>query len=435
MRPLRPLHMTDRKQRLLQQLLQICLPHIDHVVDVGRAPEKRMILLTVVGAGRPQRPSWPRREHAILEVAAEQSQLPELIGDVLADIRHHAVGTDDHLFALLVLIVLLVRRARFLVDLHHPAAGQAAFARLVDGALRLQHVERLCPELEPQDVALPREQVVVDVHPRHRPQVTVDDAVGDERGDGGVLVPAMLDVVQGRGTHVQPLLVLLVPLGDARVQVPAVVVEARRIGDLADLVERLVLERAEADHHVGDLNAGVVDVVLHLDGHAAEAQRADERVAKRGVAQVSDVRRLVGVDGGVLDDRLARPAARRPTDRACEPLHEERGAVEEEIEVAVRRRRHLRHALDGTECRGNLLRDRPGRLPQPPGELEGDRGSEVAERTVRRIVEHHLRLCAGVERIQRREHTSDVIAEAIVESQDHLCYAFTRSPVRNRPEC
>jgi hypothetical protein len=28
-----------------------------------------------------------------------------------------------------------------------------------------------------------------------------------------------------------------------------------------------------------------------------------------------------------------------------------------------------------------------------------------------------------------------VVAQAIVKSQNHLCYAFTRSPVRNRPAC
>ena len=54
-----------------------------------------------------------------------------------------------------------------------------------------------------------------------------DDAVGDEGGDLGVLVAAVLDVVQRVGARLQPLLVLLVPFGDARVQIPAVVVEAR----------------------------------------------------------------------------------------------------------------------------------------------------------------------------------------------------------------
>ena len=69
----------------------------------------------------------------------------------------------------------------------------------------------------------------------------------------------------------------------------------------------LVLELAEADDDVGDLDAGVVDVVLHFDRRAAEAEHAHERVAERRVAQVADVRRLVRVDRRVLDDGL-RPA-------------------------------------------------------------------------------------------------------------------------------
>ena len=67
-----------------------------------------------------------------------------------------------------------------------------------------------------------------------------------------------------------------------------------------------MLELAEADDDVGDLDAGVVDVVLHFDRRAAEAQDAHERVAERGVPQVADVRRLVRVDRRVLDDRLVR---------------------------------------------------------------------------------------------------------------------------------
>ena len=65
------------------------------------------------------------------------------------------------------------------------------------------------------------------------------------------------------------------------------------------------LERREADDDVGDLHAGVVDVVLHLDRPALKAQQPHERVAERRVPQMADVRGLVRVDGGVLDDDLA----------------------------------------------------------------------------------------------------------------------------------
>ena len=60
------------------------------------------------------------------------------------------------------------------------------------------------------------------------------------------------------------------------------------------------------DHHVGHLHAGVVDVVLHFHAPARRAQHAHEGVAQDGVAQVADVRGLVGIDIGVLDNDLAR---------------------------------------------------------------------------------------------------------------------------------
>ncbi len=102
-------------------------------------------------------------------------------------------------------------------------------------------------------------------------------------------------------------LLLVVPARDLRVQVPAVVVEARFAGQGLDLGRAPALEVAEADHHVGHLHAGVVDVVLNLDRMAEEPQRAHQRVAEGGVPQVADVRRLVRIDGRVLDDHLLAP--------------------------------------------------------------------------------------------------------------------------------
>jgi hypothetical protein len=120
-----------------------------------------------------------------------------------------------------------------------------------------------------------------------------------------VVVAAVLDVVKRLRADGQAFLVLAIPVADFRVEVPAVVVEARRVGDALDLVERLPFEHAESNDDVCDLDAGVVDVVLHFHRNAAKAQHPDQRVAERGVAQMSDVRGLVRIDRGVLDDRLA----------------------------------------------------------------------------------------------------------------------------------
>jgi len=61
----------------------------------------------------------------------------------------------------------------------------------------------------------------------------------------------------------------------------------------------------ESNDHVGDLNAGVVDVVLHIDRSACGAEQANEGIAENGVAEMADVRGFVGVDAGVLDENLA----------------------------------------------------------------------------------------------------------------------------------
>src|SRR5439155_2499858 len=104
---------------------------------------------------------------------------------------------------------------------------------------------------------------------------------------------------------------------DARVEIPAVVIEPRGIGDSAHAVQIFLFELAEADDDIGHLHAGVLDVVLHFDRYAAKSLNADERVAKRGVAQMPDVRGCVGIDRRVLDDGLARRGGSKRTRPTC----------------------------------------------------------------------------------------------------------------------
>ena len=59
-------------------------------------------------------------------------------------------------------------------------------------------------------------------------------------------------------------------------------------------------------HHIGHLHARVVDVVLHPHLVARRPQQPHKRVAQNRVAQVPDVRRLVGIDPRVLHQHLAR---------------------------------------------------------------------------------------------------------------------------------
>ncbi len=61
----------------------------------------------------------------------------------------------------------------------------------------------------------------------------------------------------------------------------------------------------ESNHDVGHLDAGVVNVVLDINGVPRSAQQADKSIAEDGVAEMADVRSLVGVDAGVLDQDLS----------------------------------------------------------------------------------------------------------------------------------
>ena len=89
------------------------------------------------------------------------------------------------------------------------------------------------------------------------------------------------------------------------------------------VLERLVLQFAEADDHVRDLDTGVVDVVLRLDRGAAEMQHPHQRVAERGVAQVTHVGRLVRIDCRVLDNRFASRGGNAGRPAGCPSIRNE----------------------------------------------------------------------------------------------------------------
>src|SRR5258705_13254474 len=99
MRALRPFRVADRNERLLQQLLQIRLPDVDDVVDVRGAAEHRVLTLAAGRARRPERSLRPLLKYPVMEILSKKPELPELVRDVLADIRHDAIRPDDDLLA------------------------------------------------------------------------------------------------------------------------------------------------------------------------------------------------------------------------------------------------------------------------------------------------------------------------------------------------
>ena len=153
----------------------------------------------------------------------------------------------------------------------------------------------------------------------------------------------------------------------------------------------------ETDDDVGDLHAGVVDVVLHPDlvaGFVAVgAEQALKGVAQNGVAQMADVRGLVGVDAGVLDQAKAGTAdigvaigsdarGRRRRDR---------GGCSGSRRRQSRPRRRPRSAAEiGVELGRKFGGDGARSFAQTLGELKGDGQGEFAERDVGRLLDGEL---------------------------------------------
>ena len=133
---LRFVRMVERRQRLNQQLLQVTLTRIDDVVDRSGLSERWDWPLSAVGrrvaAGRrPERAAGVLvTEQAVAEVLAQEPELPELLGDVLAPIGHRPVRTNDDLEPRVEGVGGVVRDVlvfgQAFVDRHHPAAGQQA---------------------------------------------------------------------------------------------------------------------------------------------------------------------------------------------------------------------------------------------------------------------------------------------------------------------
>jgi hypothetical protein len=111
--------------------------------------------------------------------------------------------------------------------------------------------------------------------------------------------------VQCLGANLQNLFIFSVPLRDARVEIPAVVIEAglARLG--FNFSPGFLLDMSESHDHVSNLHASVVNVILNVDFPSCKTQKPDEGVAKNCISQVADVGGLVGIDARVLDENLS----------------------------------------------------------------------------------------------------------------------------------
>ena len=146
---------------------------------------------------------------------------------------------------------------------------------------------------------------------------------------------------------------------------------------------------SQADHNISDLDAGVVDVVLHVDPLPGGAQQAHKGVAQDGVAQVTDVRSLVGVDAGVLDQGMKmalffRGIVAGDQLRGCL-------AVKLAIDVAGAGNGKRCETFQRHQVGDQFPGDRAGRSLEPASQLKGDWQRVLAHLQIGRLLDGDVR--------------------------------------------
>jgi hypothetical protein len=407
----------------------------NNVLEVGGRPNQIPRALSVsnrMSRGR----LFPIGEGPISEIVAgtirvnQETELPQLVGNVLAGVGDGSVGPHQDLVG-----VVHVRELRTCREGHDPAAGVFPVLLEADGTGLPEQFEGPLPETEVEDVGLMRQKIVGHSETGHGCEVAANVAFGHRRGNSRdrstgkdlasdnralhqlqclvdlEVIVAFLDDVQDFGTVGGEVGFLLVTGGYPRVHPPAEVVE---IGGrcLRDIVawslrqcefDQLVTssrldpkcfgkigfgQEEETDHDVRHLNAGVIDVVLNLDLVSEIVKTSDQDITQNRISQVSYVGSLIGVDVGVFDDGLA-GGPRVFTSLTAQKTSQNLASIEEDIEKPGARNLHPIYLLGPLTRGGNRLGDLPRSLSELPckGQCPGPR--EIPEVAPRRHLEGH----------------------------------------------
>src|SRR5260370_12871938 len=176
--------------------------------------------------GNPARVGGVLVEFFVAEVLSrEEAELPEVVGDVLADIGDGAVGADDDLG-------VFVGDVGSLFRFYSSGAAHDVTVFVLAGGLEIEdallHHQRTSgvPEVQAEDLALAGQAVILDAEARRGVEMAAEDGSGDEIGDGGGLVASGLEGVEGVEANLLTVGELRggggVPTRGARVAVPPV---------------------------------------------------------------------------------------------------------------------------------------------------------------------------------------------------------------------
>src|SRR6266478_3978962 len=410
-RVLRLFFMSQSSQPFGYHVLQVCLPRINDVVDPGRGlPEVRRLRIALLACRGPDRlPLGSIRPLLVVKVLPQQPEFPELVCNIFSDVRHRPIRTHNDLVLCILafrpLCVLCALRVLcvnscfffrfFLFPRHNPASRHFSARGQMNRAGFLQHLKCRIPEFQVQDFALSRQQVVVDVQPRHRAQVTPYNCVRYGLRHFRIFAPAFFNRFQRRSAQFRcTRLVLTEKARSLRVQVPTVGIELRFCREHLHVDRSALFHVQESDHNVRHLHAGVVDVVLNLHFAARVPQDPHHRVAQHRIPRVSDVRRLIRVDTRVLDDDFLSPAFLSLTRSACFFLCAlpKRLPIKVRIQIPAPRHFDFGNPFDLAQAVGNLLCNLPRRPLHPLRQFKTYRRRCLTHLNLRRPFQHNRQL-------------------------------------------
>ena len=250
------------------------------------------------------------------------------------------------------------------------------------------------------------------------------DGGGDEVGNFRSVVPAALDEVQRIEAQLLACGLIFerplgIPLGRVGVEIPAVVVNApaalRELGEeRANLGDSFLFEMQKAYNDVGNLDAGVVNVVLHVDFVAGGTEETDKCVAEDRVAEMTDVRGLVGIDAGVLNERVPTLERRIAIRREDQP----RGRSAIEIRIDIPSAGHLEFCEAGkrSECGDDFLGDDLRSFAQFARQLERNRRGDLAHTQLGRSLDRDR---ANLQIVFFFEDGAKTIGEPLFKFENH----------------
>ena len=171
------LRVAESTQGLDDSVLRFGLARIDDVVNFSDIAKMRMVE-RANGRGNPTIVSVRVFvELAISEVAAQQPEFPEVVGDILADVADGSIRTHDDFLIFLgnFLCVCCGCGFSFPHSPHYPTAFVLALSLEIEHAGIFQLDESSVPEMQMQDFTFTRQEVILDIQAVHGLEVAAQD--------------------------------------------------------------------------------------------------------------------------------------------------------------------------------------------------------------------------------------------------------------------